>query len=87
MDAVCLYTGASSGSRPEYRAAAEAVGQEIARAVMDLGGPDVLVDGSRPALLWCQSMWETIGGGTSEVMRGVVAKQGLRLGGRRPGPS
>ncbi len=56
--------------------------QEIARAVMDFGGPEVLVSGSRPALLWCQSMWETIGGGTSEVMRGVVARQGLGLGGR-----
>jgi alkylation response protein AidB-like acyl-CoA dehydrogenase len=56
--------------------------QEIARAVMDFGGPETLVDDSRPALLWCQSMWETIGGGTSEVMRGVVARQGLGLGGR-----
>jgi len=27
-------------------------------------------------------MWETIGGGTSEVMRGIVAKQALGLGGR-----
>jgi alkylation response protein AidB-like acyl-CoA dehydrogenase len=56
--------------------------QEIARAVVDLGGPEALVEGARPALLWCQSMWETIGGGTSEVMRGVVARQGLGLGGR-----
>jgi alkylation response protein AidB-like acyl-CoA dehydrogenase len=56
--------------------------QEIARAVIDLAGPESLVDDARPALLWCQSMWETIGGGTSEVMRGVVARQGLGLGGR-----
>jgi alkylation response protein AidB-like acyl-CoA dehydrogenase len=56
--------------------------QEIARAVMDFGGPESLVAGARPSLLWCQSMWETIGGGTSEVMRGVVARQGLGLGGR-----
>jgi hypothetical protein len=27
-------------------------------------------------------MWETIGGGTSEIMRGIVAKQALGLGGR-----
>jgi alkylation response protein AidB-like acyl-CoA dehydrogenase len=57
--------------------------QKIARAVVELGGPEALVSGSRPELLWRQSMWETIGGGTSEVMRGVVARQGLGLGGRR----
>ncbi len=56
--------------------------QEIARAVVDLAGPEALADDARPALLWCQSMWETIGGGTSEVMRGVVARA-LGLGGRR----
>ena len=56
--------------------------QEIARAVVELGGPEALVTGSRPELLYRQSMWETIGGGTSEVMRGVVAKQALGLGGR-----
>jgi len=57
--------------------------QKIARAVVDLGGPEALVSGSRPELLWRQSLWETIGGGTSEVMRGVVARQALGLGGRR----
>ena len=56
--------------------------QRIARAAFDLGGPEALVHGNRVELLWRQSMWETIGGGTSEVMRGVVAKQGLGLGGR-----
>lgn len=56
--------------------------QQIARAVLDLGGPEALVANARPAQLWCQSLWETIGGGTSEVMRGVVARQGLGLGGR-----
>jgi alkylation response protein AidB-like acyl-CoA dehydrogenase len=57
--------------------------QRIARTAVDLGGPEALCEGARPGLLWRQSMWETIGGGTSEVMRGVVAKQGLGLGGRR----
>jgi alkylation response protein AidB-like acyl-CoA dehydrogenase len=57
--------------------------QQIARAAVELGGEAALVQGSRPELLWRQSLWETIGGGTSEVMRGVVAKQGLGLGGRR----
>jgi alkylation response protein AidB-like acyl-CoA dehydrogenase len=57
--------------------------QRIARAVVEFGGPAALVSGSRPELLWRQSMWETIGGGTSEIMRGVVAKQALGLGARR----
>ncbi len=57
--------------------------QEIARAIVDLGGQEALVTGSRPELLYRQSMWETIGGGTSEVMLGVIARQGLGLGGRR----
>ena len=57
--------------------------QEIARAALDLAGPEAIVHGSRPETLWCQTMWETIGGGTSEVMRGVVAKAELGLSGRR----
>jgi alkylation response protein AidB-like acyl-CoA dehydrogenase len=56
--------------------------QNIARAALQLGGPEALVVGERVELLWRQSMWETIGGGTSEVMRGVVAKQELGLSGR-----
>jgi alkylation response protein AidB-like acyl-CoA dehydrogenase len=56
--------------------------QEIARSAFEWGGPEVLVQGSRVQLLWLQSLWETIGGGTSEVMRGVVARQGLGLGAR-----
>jgi len=56
--------------------------QKIARAALDFGGPEAIVDGSRVELLWRQSMWETIGGGTSEVMRSVVARQALGLGAR-----
>ncbi len=54
--------------------------QDIARAVVDMGGVAALVTGERPELLWRQSMWETIGGGTTEIMRGLIAKQGLGLG-------
>ncbi len=57
--------------------------QRIARAALDFGCPDALVDGSRVELLWRQSMWETIGGGTSEIMRSVVARQALGLSARR----
>jgi alkylation response protein AidB-like acyl-CoA dehydrogenase len=56
--------------------------QNVARAALELGGPEALVHGARAELLWRQSLWETIGGGTSEVMRGVVAKQALGLAGR-----
>ena len=56
--------------------------QEIARAALDFGGPDAIVSGARVELLWRQSMWETIGGGTSEIMRSLVAKQGLGLTGQ-----
>lgn len=55
------------------------VSQEIARAALDLGGPEALVVGSSLEFLWRQSLWETIGGGTSEIMRSVVARQGLGL--------
>ena len=55
--------------------------QKIARAALDFGGPEALVHGARVELLWRQSLWETIGGGTSEIMRGVIAKQALGLGG------
>jgi alkylation response protein AidB-like acyl-CoA dehydrogenase len=55
------------------------VAQEIAAAALELGGPEALVAGSRADRLWRQSLWETIGGGTSEIMRGVVARHGLGL--------
>ena len=56
--------------------------QEIAARAFEWGGMESLVRGARVQQLWLQSLWETIGGGTSEVMRGVVARQGLGLGGR-----
>ena len=56
--------------------------QKIARAALDFGAPEALARGTAVEFLWRQSLWETIGGGTSEVMRGVVARQQLGLGGR-----
>lgn len=58
------------------------VSQEIARVVLDVGGPEALVSSGRPPLLYTQSMWETIGGGTTEVMLSIVARQALGLSGR-----
>ena len=54
--------------------------QDIARSVLDFGGPEALVSGSRPELIWRQTITETIGGGTSEIMRSVVSRQLLGLG-------
>ena len=57
-------------------------GQRIARAAMDFGAPEAVLKGGRVEMLWRQSMWETIGGGTSEIMRGLIAKQALGLSAR-----
>ncbi len=57
--------------------------QAIARTALDLGGPEALERGSRMEFLWRQSTWETIGGGTSEIMRGLIARQALKLGASR----
>jgi hypothetical protein len=56
--------------------------QNIARTALALGGAPALADVERVQMLWRQSIWETIGGGTSEIMRGVVAKQALGLAGK-----
>jgi hypothetical protein len=48
--------------------------QEIARAALDFGGPEALVRGAREAALAPEPV-ETIGGGTSEVMRGDRASR------------
>jgi 3-oxocholest-4-en-26-oyl-CoA dehydrogenase alpha subunit len=59
------------------------VAQRIARAGVDLCGTDALERGTPMEFLWRQSVSETIGGGTSEVMRGLVARVALGLGARR----
>lgn len=53
--------------------------QALAAAALELGGAEALVEGHAWERLWRQSLWETIGGGTSEIMRGVVARQALGL--------
>ena len=90
MHGLSVLDAMQKGAPADVKAAANKVEhtvvcQEIARAVLDFGGHEALVSGSRPELLWCQTMWETIGGGPSEVMRGVGAKGGLGLAGRRCG--
>lgn len=55
--------------------------QDVARAALDFGGPESIVVGTMPEFLWRQSISETIAGGTSEIMRGIIARQHLGLAG------
>lgn len=48
--------------------------QRIARTAVELGGEPALLGGGPLEILYRQSIWETIGGGTSEIMRSVVAR-------------
>jgi alkylation response protein AidB-like acyl-CoA dehydrogenase len=54
--------------------------QRIARLATELGAPEALIRDTMLEFLWRQTMSETIGGGTSEIMRGLVARQALGLG-------
>jgi len=55
------------------------VSQRIARLATELGAPEALVRSTTLEFLWRQSMCETIGGGTSEIMRGLIARNALGL--------
>ncbi len=54
--------------------------QSIARTAIAFGGAEGLLEESGTELLWRQSMTETIGGGTTQIMQGIVARQALGLG-------
>lgn len=69
-------TAAAAANKVAHTDAAQA----IARAALELFGAEGFVAGAPPEFLWRQSLWESIGGGTSEIMRGVVAKSRLGLG-------
>ena len=53
--------------------------QAIARAAVDLGGPEALTSATTLGFLWPQSFMETIAGGTSEILLGIIARQALGL--------
>lgn len=57
--------------------------QAIARTALDLAGPEGVAAGTVPEYLWRQSISETVGGGTSEMMRNTIARMGLHLGAGR----
>lgn len=53
--------------------------QSIARTAMELGGADALFCDAGIEVLWRQSMTETIGGGTTQIMQSIIARQRLGL--------
>jgi alkylation response protein AidB-like acyl-CoA dehydrogenase len=53
--------------------------QRIARLATEFGAPEALVRDCELEFLWRQTMSETIGGGTSEIMRGLIARNALGL--------
>ncbi|MGV9299249.1 acyl-CoA dehydrogenase family protein [Amycolatopsis sp. NPDC003676] len=62
-----------------HKLAGTVLAQDIARAGVELGGPEAAVAGTDAEFLWRQSILETIGGGTTEVMRGLIARQEFGL--------
>ncbi|MGW1059938.1 acyl-CoA dehydrogenase family protein [Micromonospora rubida] len=56
--------------------------QRIARLPFDVGDAGAARTGT-PSFLWHETFMETIAGGTSEIMLGVLAREALGLGGRR----
>lgn len=66
-----------------HKLAGTALCQSIAQVAMDLGAEDVARPGSPVEFMWRQSILETIGGGTTEVMKNLIAKRDLGLASRR----
>jgi hypothetical protein len=81
LDAVCKGSAAVVEAACNKLASTE-VCQHIGRAAADVGAPEALVRGTAVEFLWRQSLSETIGGGTNEVMRGVIARNALGLAAR-----
>jgi 3-oxocholest-4-en-26-oyl-CoA dehydrogenase alpha subunit len=53
--------------------------QAIARAALEFGGPDALFAEEGVEVLWRQSITETIGGGATQIMQSVIARQRMNL--------
>lgn len=53
--------------------------QAIARAALEFGGMDVLFAEDGIEVLWRQSITETIGGGTTQIMQSIIARQRMNL--------
>jgi hypothetical protein len=57
-----------------------ALTQRIARVAVDFGWPEAADQSDDLAFSWSQTVMETIAGGTSEIMRSLIARQALGLG-------
>ncbi|MDA3623998.1 acyl-CoA dehydrogenase family protein [Saccharopolyspora sp. WRP15-2] len=62
-----------------HKLAGTVLAQDIARAGLEFGSSEAFVKGTDAEFMWRQSILETIGGGTSEVMRGLIARQEFGL--------
>ena len=61
--------------------------QRIARLPSERGDPGCVVEGSPFWMLWRQCILETIAGGTTQVMRDMIARKVLGLGAGRNNPT
>ena len=52
--------------------------QKIADIAFELGGPN-LIEATGIQAMWLQALGETIGGGSTEILRTSIAKMELRL--------
>ena len=64
-----------------HKLAGTLLAQDIARAATEFDSPEALVSGTDVEFMWRQAVLETIGGGTSEVMRGLIVRQEFGLAG------
>ncbi len=74
-----LLPGADAAQAAANKVTHTRVLQSIARTAMELGGADALLSDAGIELLWRQSMTETIGGGTTQIMQSIIARQRLGL--------
>jgi len=72
------HEGEASGIAASNKLAHVNAIQAIARTAIELGGIEAMVFDESPSLHWRQTMTESIGGGTTEIMESIVAR--LRLG-------
>lgn len=74
-----LLEGADAAQAASNKVTHTRVLQSIARTAMELGGAEALVSDEGIELLWRQTMTESIGGGTSQIMQSIIARQRLGL--------
>lgn len=73
------HEGDSSGIAASNKLAHVDAIQQIARTAIELGGIEAMAMVEPTTLHWRQTMTESIGGGTTEIMESIVARQRLGL--------